>query len=110
MLIRTTRWSLITAPAVAGVALLIFGTAGSISAAFGVFLIGLAPIIWMWNWFLRMSFADDEREQETARREQRARDRGVERAGAPRPPARPARARTPRRAPHQPQRRRRRPL
>jgi hypothetical protein len=72
--ISAGRWFLIGAPAVAGVLLLIFGTEGSISVAFGVTLIGIAPLIWLSNWFIRMTFADDNREQETQAREQRATD------------------------------------
>lgn len=76
MLTRVTRWFLIMAPVVAGAALLIFGTAGGISVAFGIVLIGMGPVIWMWNWFIRMSF-DEEREKEARRqaaREKAARD------------------------------------
>jgi hypothetical protein len=64
MLVRITRWSLILAPVVAGVLVLVLGTAGSISTLFGVFLIGIAPIIWMWNWFVRMAF-EEEQQKET---------------------------------------------
>lgn len=71
MLTRLTRWFLITAPIVAGTALLIFGTAGGISIAFGIVLIGISPIVWMWNWFIRMSF-DEEREKAERARERRA--------------------------------------
>jgi hypothetical protein len=72
MLTRLTRWFLIAAPLVAGVLLLILGTAGAISTAFGVTLIGIAAIVWMWNWFIRMSFNDRAREHETRDREERA--------------------------------------
>jgi hypothetical protein len=65
MLVRFTRWSLITAPVVAGVLVLILGTAGSISTLFGWFLICLAPIVWMWNWLVRMSFNEDNAEHES---------------------------------------------
>ncbi|WP_249011388.1 hypothetical protein [Conexibacter sp. DBS9H8] len=52
------RWFLIIAPAVAGVVLMIFGTAGTISTAFGVTLIVIALMLWLWNWFIRMSFLE----------------------------------------------------
>lgn len=63
MVTRATRWFSIAAPVVAGILVLILGTAGSISTTFGVVLIGLGPIIWMWNWLIRMSL-DDERDDE----------------------------------------------
>jgi hypothetical protein len=72
MFVRLLRWFLIVAPVVAGVLLLILGTAGAISTAFGVTLIGIAAIVWMWNWFIRMSFNDSARERETEAREERA--------------------------------------
>jgi len=61
MIVRTTRWFLIAAPVVAGILVLIFGTAGSISTAFGIVLIGIGPIVWLWNWLVRMSFGEDAR-------------------------------------------------
>jgi hypothetical protein len=67
------RWSLIAAPVLAGVVLLIFGTAGGISTAFGLTLIGIGATVWMWNWFLRMAF--DEEAGKQAAREQAQRDR-----------------------------------
>jgi hypothetical protein len=69
MLTRATRWFVIAAPLVAGILLLIFGTAGAISEAFGLTLIGIALMVWMWNWFVRMSFAEDTREKESRARE-----------------------------------------
>lgn len=86
MLGSATRWFMIAAPAVAGVVLLIFGTAGATSVAFGVTLIGLAPIIWMWNWFIRMSFDDHDRDKETSAREQRAREQRERMQRSKRPP------------------------
>jgi hypothetical protein len=71
---RTSRWILIGAPAVAGILLLIFGTEGSISVAFGVTLIGISPLIWLANWFVRMTFDDYGPERDTRAREQRATD------------------------------------
>jgi hypothetical protein len=70
MLVRATRWFLIGAPVVGGVLVLIFGTAGSISTSFGIVLIGIGPIIWLWNCFGRMSFDDDDRTSKTAPREE----------------------------------------
>jgi hypothetical protein len=63
MLVRATRWFLIGAPVVAGILVLIFGTAGSISTTFGIVLIGIGPIVWMWNWLVRMSFDEGRPEQ-----------------------------------------------
>src|ERR1700722_10517916 len=60
MLVRATRWFLIAAPVVAGILVLIFGTAGSISISFGIVLIGIGFVIWMWNWFVRMSFDEND--------------------------------------------------
>jgi uncharacterized membrane protein len=62
---RAIRWLLITAPVVAGIVVLLVGTAGAISTTFGMVLIGIGPIAWMWNWLVRMSF-DDEQSQEHA--------------------------------------------
>jgi hypothetical protein len=67
MIVRVTRWFLITAPVVAGIIVLIFGTAGGISTTFGVVLIGIGPIVWLWNWLIRMSFAEDDRASEDNR-------------------------------------------
>jgi len=67
MTVRATRWFLITAPVVAGILVLIFGTAGSISTTFGIVLIGIGPIVWMWNWLIRMSFVADDRARNRAR-------------------------------------------
>jgi hypothetical protein len=63
MLVRATRWFLIGAPVVAGILVLILGTAGSISTTFGIVLIGIGPIVWMWNWLVRMSFDEGSSEQ-----------------------------------------------
>jgi hypothetical protein len=90
MLTRAVRWFLIAAPVVAGVVLLIFGTAGAISEAFGITLIGIAPIVWMWNWFIRMSFDEQSRERESEAREQRVREqRRLRQTPPPRKPAPP---------------------
>jgi hypothetical protein len=70
-LARVTRWSLIITPILAGIALLIFGTAGGISVGFGITLIGIGPIVWMWNWLLRMAF-DEEAEKQAASERARA--------------------------------------
>jgi hypothetical protein len=79
-LARIARWSLVLAPMIAGVALLIFGTAGGISTGFGITLIGIGPMVWLWNWFIRMAFTEEadkraalEREREEREREQRER-------------------------------------
>lgn len=79
MLTRALRWFLIVAPVLAGVLVLILGTAGSISVTFGIVLIGIGPTVWMWNWFLRMSFDDyDDREQaRTAEQEAKRRPPGA---------------------------------
>jgi hypothetical protein len=63
MLVRAIRWFLIAAPVVAGILVLILGTAGSISTSFGIVLIGIGLVVWMWNWFVRMSFSDDDDEK-----------------------------------------------
>jgi hypothetical protein len=81
MTARAIRWFLILAPVLAGVVLLIVGSAESVSTAFGIVLIGIGPIIWMWNWFIRMSF-DEEREK-AERRENAARTRESERTREP---------------------------
>jgi hypothetical protein len=60
VLVRVTRWFMIGAPVVAGILVLILGTAGSISTTFGIVLIGIGPIIWMWNWLIRMSFDEED--------------------------------------------------
>ncbi len=78
------RWLVIGAPAVAGIVLLIFGTAGGISVAFGITLIGITALIWMSNWFIRMSFDDHGRERETQEREARAVEQGLARKRAKR--------------------------
>jgi hypothetical protein len=93
MLARVMRWFLIGAPALAGILLLILGTAGSISVAFGVTLIGISALIWMSNWFIRMTFSDHRPEKDTQAREQRADEqrRKRERAKAPAPPRHPQR-------------------
>jgi hypothetical protein len=70
MLVRVTRWFLIAAPVVAGILVLILGTAGSISTSFGIVLIGIGFVVWMWNWFVRMSFGDDDQERNASVREQ----------------------------------------
>jgi hypothetical protein len=70
MLVRVTRWFLIAAPVVAGILVLIFGTAGSISTSFGIVLIGIGLVVWMWNWFVRMSFGDDDEARDAPEREQ----------------------------------------
>jgi hypothetical protein len=70
MIVRATRWFLISAPVVAGILVLIFGTAGSISTTFGIVLIGIGPIVWMWNWLVRMSFGDDDGARQPPTREQ----------------------------------------
>ena len=36
--------------------------AGASSTALGIVLIGIGPIVWMWDWFIRTSFADATRE------------------------------------------------
>ena len=90
MLIRFVRWFCIGAPLLAGVALIIFGTSGGISVAFGVTLIGISLIVWMWNWFVRMSFAETTREKEAV-----ARERGVGPAGLPLAAPRPITPRPP---------------
>jgi hypothetical protein len=69
MLVRAARWFLIGAPVLAGILVLIFGTAGSISITFGIVLIGIGPIIWLWNWLVRMSFEEDDRAGAPAERE-----------------------------------------
>jgi hypothetical protein len=84
--IRAARWFLIGAPGVAGILLLIFGTAGSISVAFGATLIGLSPLIWLANWFVRMTFDDDSREQESDARERRGLEQRAQRERAKRHP------------------------
>jgi hypothetical protein len=71
MLVRATRWFLIAAPVVAGILVLIFGTAGSISTSFGIVLIGIGFVVWMWNWFVRMSFDDDDQARNAPAREQK---------------------------------------
>jgi hypothetical protein len=60
MFVRAIRWFLIAAPVLAGILVLIFGTAGSISVSFGIVLIGIGFVVWMWNWFVRMSFDDHD--------------------------------------------------
>lgn len=70
MLVRVTRWFLIAAPVVAGILVLIFGTAGSISTSFGIVLIGIGFVVWMWNWFVRMSFDDDDQARNEPKPEQ----------------------------------------
>jgi hypothetical protein len=70
MLVRGIRWFLIAAPVVAGILVLILGTAGSISTSFGIVLIGIGFVVWMWNWFVRMSFSDDDQERNAPAREQ----------------------------------------
>ena len=78
MLVRATRWFLITAPVVAGILVIVLGTAGSISTTFGIVLIGIGPIVWMWNWLVRMSFEEEpasERRTPRARPEQPAEER-----------------------------------
>ncbi len=102
MLTRAARWFLIGAPAVAGILLLIFGTAGSISVAFGVTLIAIAALVWLSNWFIRMSFDDRGRQIETEARERRAREQRValarrKRADPPKHPPRTKLGRRPRR-------------
>jgi hypothetical protein len=74
MLVRATRWFLITAPVVAGILVLIFGTAGSISISFGIVLIGIGFVIWMWNWFVRMSFDENDDAKNAPGREQQGRE------------------------------------
>ncbi len=73
MFVRFVRWFLILAPVLAGVLLLIFGTDGAISSTFGMVLIGIGPIVWMWNWFLRMSFDEEDRKEQERQDEQRRR-------------------------------------
>jgi hypothetical protein len=94
-LARAVRWSLIIAPVLAGIALLIFGTAGGISTGFGITLIGIGAIVWLWNWFLRMAF-DEEADKQAERDRERA-----ERAqsSASDAPARPPHEHPPPRAP-----------
>jgi hypothetical protein len=70
MLVRATRWFLVAAPVLAGILVMIFGTAGSISTTFGIVLIGIGPIVWMWNWLVQMSFDDDDRPSRPAPPEQ----------------------------------------
>jgi len=77
MLTRATRWFLITGPVVAGILVLIFGTAGTVSVTLGIVLIGIGPIVWLWNWFIRMSF-DDYEEREQQRKAERAEPPHVE--------------------------------
>jgi hypothetical protein len=89
MFVRATRWFLIGAPAVAGILLLIFGTAGAISEAFGMTLIGIALLIWMSNWFIRMTFEDRGRDREASAREERARAQRTAIDRAQRPPGTP---------------------
>jgi hypothetical protein len=79
MLVRIIRWFCIAAPLVAGVALIVFGTAGGISVAFGATLIGVALTVWIWNVFVRMSFAETTREREAVARENQPRSRPVPR-------------------------------
>ena len=74
MMVRAIRWFLIAAPVVAGILVLIFGTAGSISTTFGIVLIGIGPIVWMWNWLVRMSFAADDRPMTPPEPEHKARE------------------------------------
>jgi hypothetical protein len=74
MTVRATRWFLITAPVVAGILVLIFGTAGSISTTFGIVLIGIGPIVWMWNWLIRMSFVADDRARKPSAPDQEDRE------------------------------------
>ncbi|MBO0768843.1 MAG: hypothetical protein J2O48_09195, partial [Solirubrobacterales bacterium] len=62
------------APLVAGALVLVFGTAGSISVILGWVLMGLTPIIWLWDWFVRISFDADDRDKEAAARERRCRE------------------------------------
>jgi fatty acid desaturase len=87
MLTRATRWFLIAAPGLAGILLLIFGTAGATSQAFGLTLIAIAVMVWLWNWFIRMSFDDQGREREAWEREERAREQRLHRQPSqPAPP------------------------
>ncbi len=72
MLTRATRWFVIAAPAVAGVLLLIFGTQGVTSEFFGWTLIAIAAMVWMSNWFIRMTFDEDKFDRESSEREARA--------------------------------------
>jgi hypothetical protein len=81
VLVRATRWFLICAPVVAGILVLSFGTAGGISTAFGIVLIGIGPIVWMWNWLVRMSFEESDRIPAPTRDEQDREPR------CPQPPA-----------------------
>jgi hypothetical protein len=62
---------LIAAPVVAGIVVLFLGTAGSISTSFGIVLIGIGFVVWMWNWFVRMSFGDDDDARNAPTPEQR---------------------------------------
>jgi len=100
MLVRATRWFMIVAPVAAGILVLILGTAGSISTTFGIVLIGLGPIIWMWNFFLRMSFDEEDEAPEPPVPERQALERQprsrLHRAPAGRHP-RPKLSRLPRR-------------
>jgi len=70
MIVRTTRRLLIAGPVVAGIVVMIFGTAGSISTTFGIVLIGIGPIVWMWSWLIRMSFDEDDRVRKPTGREE----------------------------------------
>ena len=74
MLARTTRWLLISTPVLAGIVVLIAGTARAISVAFGIPLISIGGLVWMSNWFIRLSFDDHGRRVETIERESRARE------------------------------------
>lgn len=86
--IRATRWFLIAAPVVAGILVLLLGTAGTISITFGIVLIGIGPMAWLWNWLIRMSFEDDQ-----------GREPGTDQhGGEPQPPPQAHRQR----APHDP--------
>jgi hypothetical protein len=95
MLTRLIRWFLIAAPAIAGGLLLIFGTAGATSEAFGWTLIGIAALVWLSNFFIRMTFDEDKFEREAHERELRAeaQQRRLERREPPELPEPPEHAR-----------------
>ena len=88
MLTRATRWFVIGAPALAGILLLVFGTAGATSQAFGWTLIAIAAMVWMSNWFIRMTFDEDKFERESREREARA-EQQFRLLHPPEPPAAP---------------------
>ncbi len=66
-LLTLTRTALPLAVAIAGVVLLFLGHGRTAAAGAGVVLLGAALIVWMINWFFRMSIEsnkDRDREEE----------------------------------------------